>query len=192
MEQGWWYHILAANFSTASLHQLLWIPYGKNSNLYVSDACPIYQQNRKPNAKPWISSCISPTEMSHKCITSLCDESGSVTKIRITVELALWSKSQLLLTISDLEVNISNGGQTDALMFDLSNVFDKVPHDKLQNYMYSISGNTLEWLKNFLTDKSKKVLIKLMVNAATQPESPPRHHLGHYITNFSQINHKKY
>ena len=70
-------------------------------------------------------------------------------------------ESQLLLTINNLAVNLNNGGQTDVIMLDFTKAFDKVSHEllycKLQNY--GIRGNTLEWLKHFLTDRTQQVII---------------------------------
>jgi len=46
-------------------------------------------------------------------------------------------------------------------MLDFTKAFDKVSHEllycKLQNY--GIRGNTLEWLKHFLTDRTQQVII---------------------------------
>jgi len=50
-------------------------------------------------------------------------------------------------------------------MLDFSKALDKVPHDllyyKLQKY--GIRGDALEWLKNFLKDRSQKVIMKSLM-----------------------------
>jgi len=84
----------------------------------------------------------------------LCDEQHGFRHARSC-------ESQLLLTINDLAVNLNNGGQTNVIMLDFTKVFDKVSHEllycKLKNY--GIRGNTLEWLKHLLADRTQRVII---------------------------------
>ena len=55
----------------------------------------------------------------------------------------------------------TNYGQTDVILLDFSKAFDKVSHQHLFHklYHYSVRGNLLEWLKDFLTDRSQRVLV---------------------------------
>jgi len=66
-----------------------------------------------------------------------------------------------LLTINDFATNLNNHGQTGVILLDLSKAFDKICHQHLFHklYHYGIRGNLLEWLKDFLTDRSQRVLV---------------------------------
>ena len=60
-------------------------------------------------------------------------------------------ESQLLSLFQDLA---SSTTQTDMLIMDFSNPFDKIPHKRF-NYKlnwYGIRGDTLEWITDFLLD----------------------------------------
>ena len=53
--------------------------------------------------------------------------------------------------------------QTDVILLDFSKAFHKVSHQHLYQklHQYGIRGNTLEWLKDFLTGRQKRVLLAL-------------------------------
>ena len=51
--------------------------------------------------------------------------------------------------------------QTDMLIMDFSKAFDKVPHKRL-NYKlnwYGILGDTLEWITDFLSSRSQRIVL---------------------------------
>ena len=55
----------------------------------------------------------------------------------------------------------SSTTQTDMLIIDFSKAFDKVPHKRL-NYKhnwYDIRGDTLEWITDFLSSRSQRVVL---------------------------------
>ena len=53
--------------------------------------------------------------------------------------------------------------QTDLILLDFSKAFDKVhiAHEKLllKLHFYSIKGNTLNWIKDFLDNRSQSVFL---------------------------------
>ena len=53
------------------------------------------------------------------------------------------------------------GKQTDLILLDFSKAFDKVSHERLllQLHHYSISGDTLKWMKGFLDNRKQAVVI---------------------------------
>ena len=79
-------------------------------------------------------------------------------------------ETQLIFTINNLAESLSNNGQTDAILLDFSKAFDKVSHQHLYQklHQYGIWGNTLEWLKNFLTGRQQWVLVNDEKSDATQ------------------------
>jgi hypothetical protein len=50
----------------------------------------------------------------------------------------------------------------DAILLDFSKAFDKVPHERLllKLHYYGIRGLTLQWIKNFLLDRTQQVLLE--------------------------------
>ena len=66
--------------------------------------------------------------------------------------------SQLLSLFHDLA---SGPTETDLIVMDFSKAFDKVPHRRLLYKLewYGISGETLDWIKCFLTDQIQKVVL---------------------------------
>ena len=76
-----------------------------------------------------------------------------------------------LLTLSDeLLKSLDKGKQHDLAILDFSKAFDKVPHKRLLTKLhhYGIRGQTLEWIKAFLTDRTQRVV----VDGATSDPAP--------------------
>ena len=71
-------------------------------------------------------------------------------------------EKQLVVTIQELAKTQSEGKQIDAMLLDFSKAFDKVPHTRLllQLDHYGIRGNTLQWIRHFLTDRTQQVLLE--------------------------------
>jgi hypothetical protein len=70
-------------------------------------------------------------------------------------------ETQLVVTIQELAKTQSEGKQIDAILLDFSKTFDKVPHNRLLLKLdhYWIRGNTLQWIRHFLTDRTQQVLL---------------------------------
>ena len=58
---------------------------------------------------------------------------------------------------------------TDAVYLDLSKAFDTVPHKKLLHKLkgYGISGNVLDWITDFLSDRSQYVSVNGTCSGST-------------------------
>ena len=71
-------------------------------------------------------------------------------------------ETQLVLTIQELAKTQSEGKQIDAKLLDFSKAFDKVPHNRLLLNLdhYGFRGNTLQWIRHFLTDRTQQVLLE--------------------------------
>ena len=63
--------------------------------------------------------------------------------------------------MNDFSKALYAGEQVDALFIDFAKVFDMVPHEWLcQNLLhYGIAGKLLDWIKNFLFDRSRVVVV---------------------------------
>ena len=70
-------------------------------------------------------------------------------------------ETQLIEFINDLHKSIDSKTQVDIVVMDFAKAFDKVSHDKLIYKLgnYGIRGRTLDWITDFLKDRSQKVLL---------------------------------
>ena len=69
-----------------------------------------------------------------------------------------------MLTLShELAENLHKSVKTYLIIFNVSEAFDKVPHNKLNVLMkmenYGIIDNTRRWVKSFLSDITQQVLL---------------------------------
>ena len=65
------------------------------------------------------------------------------------------------MLVDELAKNMQAKKQTDLILLDFSKAFDKVAHEKLllKLHFYGIRGNTLNWVKDFLDNRSQSVLL---------------------------------
>ena len=70
--------------------------------------------------------------------------------------------SQLLTTVHDLLRSYDKKKQVDVMILDFSKAFDTVPHDKLLSKLqsYGIDGNIHNWIKNFLVNRTMRVVLE--------------------------------
>ena len=69
--------------------------------------------------------------------------------------------TQLLATINDWMVSLDSKTPVDAVYLDFSKAFDSVPHKRLlyKLHNYGIRGKLLEWIEDFLTDRTQYVSV---------------------------------
>ena len=72
------------------------------------------------------------------------------------------SETQLIQLVEELARNTSQGRQTDLILLDFSKVFDRVNHMTLLQklHQHGVRGNTLSWIKAFLTWRSQTVVLE--------------------------------
>ena len=78
-------------------------------------------------------------------------------------------ETQLVTIIHDIATHLNSGNQVDVLFLDFSKAFDKVPHKRLLyklNY-YGIRSPYLEWIEQFLTDRTQQVVVENKFSALT-------------------------
>ena len=70
-------------------------------------------------------------------------------------------ESQLLITTDEFIQNFESKTQTDVVVLDFSKAFDVVPHQRLLHKLdhYGIRGTTPNWIQNFLTNRTQKVVV---------------------------------
>ena len=78
--------------------------------------------------------------------------------------------SQLLVTIKEWMCNLDKGIPTDSIYLDFSKAFDTVPHQRLLVKLegYGISDNVLNWISDFLSNRTQQVA----VNGAKSASAP--------------------
>ena len=71
-------------------------------------------------------------------------------------------ESQLITTSKDFIDCLENQGQIDAILLDFSKAFDKVHHGNLLLKLkhYGIHGSLFCWIKDFLSDRSQRVVLE--------------------------------
>ena len=71
-------------------------------------------------------------------------------------------ETQLIQLVEELARNTSQGLQTDLILLDFSKAFDRVNHMKLLHklHQHGARGNTLSWIKAFLTECSQSVVLE--------------------------------
>ena len=146
----------------ASIHQSRVPPDWKQANIV-----PVFKKGDRTlcsNYRPVSLTCICSKILEHIIYSHifshlsqhniLCDEQHGFRHGRSC-------ETQLLFTINDFAESLNNNGQTDAILLDFSKAFDKVSHQHLYHKLhhYGIRGNTLEWLKDFLTGRRQQVLV---------------------------------
>ncbi len=68
---------------------------------------------------------------------------------------------QLLKVLDDWTNILDNGGQVHVLYMDFMKAFDQGPHKRLINklYSYGIRSNILEWIHDFLFERTHRVVV---------------------------------
>ena len=70
-------------------------------------------------------------------------------------------ETQLILTINDLAESLNRNEQTDVIFLDFSKAFGKVSHLHLFHKLhhYGICGDLLTWIKDFVLNRSQRVIV---------------------------------
>ena len=88
-------------------------------------------------------------------------ESKILTPVQHGFRLKHSCESQVLITTDEFIQNFESKTQTDVVVLDFSKAFDVVPHQRLLHKLdhYGIGGTTLNWIQNFLTNRTQKVVV---------------------------------
>ena len=94
-------------------------------------------------------------------IVQFIDKLGSFTKDQHGFMKGRSCLTNLLETFEDWTSNLDEGLGIDSVYLDYRKAFDSVPHERLLKKLraYGIRGKLLEWIRNFLTDRTIRVLV---------------------------------
>ena len=113
------------------------------------------------NYRPISLTCVCAKLLEHIICKQIMSH-FSENKILTPVQHGFRSKhSQLLITTDEFIQNFGSKTQTDVVVLDFSKAFDVVPHQRLLHKLdhYGIRGTTLNWIQNFLTNRTQKVVV---------------------------------
>ena len=70
--------------------------------------------------------------------------------------------TNLLETFEDWTTEVDKGNPIDCIYLDYKKAFDAVPHKRLikKLYCYGIRGNLLSWIKDFLSNRWQRVVVR--------------------------------
>ena len=79
------------------------------------------------------------------------------------------------MLVEDLSKNVSTGKQTDLVLLDFSNAFNKINHSTLiwKLHQYGMRETALAWIRAFLSNRSQTVVLE-----GEEPGSVPRNLWG--------------
>ena len=82
---------------------------------------------------------------------------------------ASWSQQLMILLPGNQHVWTTDKGLIHAIFLDFAKAFDKVPHKKLCHKLasYGIKGPVLEWISDFLSNRTQKVLVGGQISEST-------------------------
>ena len=117
-------------------------------------------RHNRSNYCPVSLTCIIAKCMEHILVSNMMKHLETCSTLYNMVSGKNYScETQLLSLFQDLA---SNPSQIDLIIMDFSKAFDKVPHRRL-NYKldwYGIRGNAREWILDFLSDRSQRVVLE--------------------------------
>ena len=130
---------------------------------------PIYKPGKKDRSNPENYRPISLTCITCKILEHIVHSNImyhlDVNKILIEVQHGFRKgrscETQLITTVNDFAHALNEGQQLDTIILDFSKAFDKVDHTKLFLKLnhYGIRGKTLDWIKDFLSNRIQWVAI---------------------------------
>lgn len=130
---------------------------------------PVFKKGEKYlaiNYRPVSLTCICCKILEHIVVTSILNHLDAH-RILLDCQHGFWAKrgceTQLLTLSHELAENLHKSVKTYLIIFNVSEAFDKVPHNKLNVLMkmenYGIIDNTRRWVKSFLSDITQQVLL---------------------------------
>ena len=109
----------------------------------------------------WLERSRTTLTSSHKQIIKHCDKHKLLSNSQHGFRQQYSTTSNLLELLNDLTQDIDNNNNVDLIVIDFSKAFDSISHSKLIHklYSYDIQGKLLNWIKEFLNNRTFSVLI---------------------------------
>ena len=93
------------------------------------------------------------------------------------------------MLVSDIARSLNDGGQLDCPLLDFSKAFAKVKHRKayLKFEHYGIRGDLINWIKNCLSNRTQKVIVKgkYLILLQLSQESFREQFWDHYFSSYT-------
>ena len=132
-----------------------------------ANVAPVFKKGDRhspANYRPISLTCVCAKLLEHiicKQIMSHFSENKMLTPVQHGFRSKHSCESQLLITTDEFIQNFESKTQTDVVVLDFSKAFDVVPHQRLLHKLdhYGIRGTTLNWIQNFLTNRTQKVVV---------------------------------
>ena len=131
---------------------------------------PIYKtgknnRSKAVNYRPISLTCLCCKAMEHIVCSNMMshlDKNKIITDFQHGFRKRRSCDSQLILTVDDLAKTLNQGKQADCILLDFSKAFDKVSHSRLSTKLkyYGVNGLTLNWITDFLSSRSKVVVVR--------------------------------
>ena len=131
-----------------------------------ANVAPVFKKGDRhspANCRPKSLTCACAKLLEHiicKQIMSHFSENKILTPVQHGFRSKQSCESQLLITTDEFIQNFESKTQTDVVVLDFSKAFDVVPHQRLLHKLdHGIRGTTLNWIQNFLTNRTQKVVV---------------------------------
>ena len=131
----------------------MWSPYIKKGS-----------KNRASNYRPVSLTCVCSKMIEHIMVSQInrhLRERGILIPQQHGFREGLSCDTQLIDFNHDLHSMLSANKQVDCIVMDFSKAFDKVSHGRLLAKLdwYGIRGKNLSWIRDFLRDRSQRVVV---------------------------------
>ena len=129
-----------------------------------ANVAPVFKKGDRhspANYRPISLTCVCAKHIICKQIMSHFSKNKILTPVQHGFRSKHSCESQLLITTDEFIQNFESKTQTDVVVLDFSKAFDVVPHQRLLHKLdhYGIRGTTLNWIQNFLTKRTQKVVV---------------------------------
>ena len=133
-----------------------------------ANVAPVFKKGDRhspANYRPISLTCVCAKLLEHiicKQIMSHFSKNKILTRVQHGFPSKHSCESQLLITTIDEFIhNFESKTQTDVVVLDFSRAFNDVPHQRLLHKLdhYGIRGTTLNWIQNFRTNRTQKVVV---------------------------------
>ena len=133
-----------------------------------ANVCPAYKKGDKHDAinyRPISLTCICCKLLEHVISSNLMlhlETNQLLYDLQHGFRSSRSCETQLISFLQNLAQSNNDNIQTDVIIMDFAKAFDKVPHRHLIYKLkyYGVTGHTLNWITDFLTDRTQTVVLE--------------------------------
>ena len=134
---------------------------------HQANVVPVFKKGKTTdpgNYRPISLTCVCCKLMEHIITSNMmrhATEHNILYPLQFGFRARMSCETQLAGFLGDLQNNMQQGKQTDVIVLDMSKAFDKVGHHRLAKKLlyYGIRGHTITWIKNFLSNRTQRVVL---------------------------------